>query len=572
MRGEQVCYYYIRNMKQYINYLIITTLLSIVACTDSSSGKNDNDVADAVYSAIKAHHKERALALTDSLEHVGAITTARADLLRGNAYDFSTDKKRLGELYYKKSYEALKSNPAQDWNTYAEAGYRYSALLGMRLDMEGSLLVCTDMMKVADLNKDFPAEYKWSVLMQIAFCHAELHQHKEATKTYYKAYEVASKAYGGEGSGKINLIVIDGNIFSYFLGQKKYDEARIWLDRFNREFAIYEQHGDSALIEEYKGHQALQEVLLLQSTGHAKEAAAIYDAIPKSRIINLFGIEEAIEYLMAAGRYKEAADCYEQVDSSYASDDNVKMNFDNISYRLASRYMANVKAGRHDKALKLGVDMCEAIDSALVWQKKNDAAELAIIYQTHENELALEKSMVETRVHRILLISALLIIALFAVLLYRAYSYNKMLTAKNRKLYEEIEQREHEKQQVIEKLEATPESVLSFNQQLYRQICDLMKNPDIFTDPEMNQDTLASLIGTNRTYIYDALRECSNLTPADFINGYRLRHAANLLATTDHSVALIAELCGLSRRTFYRLFNDTYSMSPSDYRKVACNT
>ena len=189
-----VCYYYTKNMRIYINLLLITTLFAFIACTDSNRGSNDNHKVDAVYSAIKAHNKERALALTDSLEQAGAITAARADLLRGNAYDFFTDKKRLGELYYKKSYEALKSNPAQDWNTYAEAGYRYSALLGMRLDMEGSLLVCTDMMKVADLNKDFPAEYKWSVLMQIAFCHAELHQHKEATKTYYKAYEVASKA------------------------------------------------------------------------------------------------------------------------------------------------------------------------------------------------------------------------------------------------------------------------------------------------------------------------------------------------------------------------------------------
>ena len=58
-------------------------------------------------------------------------------------------------------------------------------------------------------------------------------------------------------------------------------------------------------------------------------------------------------------------------------------------------------------------------------------------------------------------------------------------------------------------------------------------------------------------------------TPTDFINGYRLRHAAHLLATTTDSVSLIAELCGLSRPTFYRLFSETYGMSPSDYRRVA---
>ena len=46
-------------------------------------------------------------------------------------------------------------------------------------------------------------------------------------------------------------------------------------------------------------------------------------------------------------------------------------------------------------------------------------------------------------------------------------------------------------------------------------------------------------------------------------------YAARLLATTSDSVALIAELCGLTRRTFYRLFDEAYSMSPSDYRKAA---
>ncbi len=79
----------------------------------------------------------------------------------------------------------------------------------------------------------------------------------------------------------------------------------------------------------------------------------------------------------------------------------------------------------------------------------------------------------------------------------------------------------------------------------------------------------ARLLGTNRTYVYDALRECADQTPADFINSYRLRHAAHLLATTTDSVSLIAELCGLSRPTFYRLFSETYGMSPSDYRRVA---
>lgn len=48
-----------------------------------------------------------------------------------------------------------------------------------------------------------------------------------------------------------------------------------------------------------------------------------------------------------------------------------------------------------------------------------------------------------------------------------------------------------------------------------------------------------------------------------------MRYAAHLLATTNDSVALIAEFSGFSRSSFYRIFSDAYGMSPSDYRRVA---
>jgi AraC-like DNA-binding protein len=35
------------------------------------------------------------------------------------------------------------------------------------------------------------------------------------------------------------------------------------------------------------------------------------------------------------------------------------------------------------------------------------------------------------------------------------------------------------------------------------------------------------------------------------------------------SIEAIAEECGLSTRTFYRLFKEHYKMSPAEYRKIA---
>jgi AraC-like DNA-binding protein len=92
----------------------------------------------------------------------------------------------------------------------------------------------------------------------------------------------------------------------------------------------------------------------------------------------------------------------------------------------------------------------------------------------------------------------------------------------------------------------------------------------IYTDPELSRSRLAQLLGTNEHYVTDAISACTNGKSVNgFLNDYRLRYAAHLLATTKDAVALIAELSGFSRSTFFRIFSDAYGMSPSDYRRVA---
>ena len=129
----------------------------------------------------------------------------------------------------------------------------------------------------------------------------------------------------------------------------------------------------------------------------------------------------------------------------------------------------------------------------------------------------------------------------------------------------EIEQREREELQAIEKLKAEPEEQLTAEQLLFRRICDLMDGPDhIYTDTDLDRSRLARLLGTNEHYVTDAISSCTNGKNVNaFLNEYRVRHAAHLLATTDDSITLIAELCGFSRSSFFRIFSDAYGMSPS---------
>jgi AraC-like DNA-binding protein len=500
-------------------------------------------------------------------------TAAMADWMLGSKYD-RLGQKRLAELYFKKAYDALKDDPARDLVTYSETSYGLMSVLYQRNDVEGSMKVAADVVKVIEKHKDYPSRRRYSVLLQIAQNQWAVNQIEDAERTFIRGFEKSIETWGS-GSGNLDIVVFASAMSEFYWKTGQYDKLAEWLKRGEYEFQFFERKvdnkRDSTFCEEFKAHLAIYRAMLLQGTGHPQEALDVYHAIPRSRIEHVYVISEALEFLRSVGRYNEIADLYEKLDTSELATNGAKMNFDNICYLLTPRYVANVKAGRTDEALKVGIDICEAIDSAVAWQKENDAAELAVIYQTHERELELNEAKAEALLHRIISISAVLIILLIVYLLWRSYRYNQVLLEKNRRLVEEIEQREREERQTIELLKAEPQENLTAEQQLFRRICDLMDGKDhIYTDAELDRSRLAQLLGTNEHYVTDAISACTNGKNLNgFLNEYRLRYATRLLATTDDSISVIAELSGFSRSSFFRIFSDAYGMSPSDYRKVA---
>ena len=175
------------------------------------------------------------------------------------------------------------------------------------------------------------------------------------------------------------------------------------------------------------------------------------------------------------------------------------------------------------------------------------------------------------KLHRLIAVGLAIILLLIAYLLSRAYKYNKVLAAKNRRLYEQSQEREKVEEEQQQMLQAQPDEVLTLEQQLYRRLCALMAEQQPYTDENLNRDKLAQMLGTNAKYVVTAIRECSRgETVGDFITRYRLEHVARLLKTTDEPIAIIGELSGIpSRATLARLFRNTYGMTCSEFRQAA---
>lgn len=557
----------------YIILLLCAQLAVITSCTHCSQ-TNDNEKAKAAWQryhqAYHAKNLNRALAVIDSMKTEEIVSTPKADHLRALVYDQAWQMK-IAEQFYKKSYQAYASDPSQDWYSYSDAGYRWACLRLRRGDTSGALSVITQLLNQAKRNHAFPKSRESDLLMLLAHIQLQLHQFHEAQLTAQKAYQTKQQNAKHQSRKGWDIALVSMNISTIYHTSGDIQGALAWLHRCAQALQLAQQeHDDSLLIEEWKGHVALRQALLLQESGNVSEAAATYTAIPRSRLMEPNAYTEAAQYLMAAGRYNEAAYWYERIDSTYLATDGAKMTFDNIVTRLSPRYTAYRKAGRNADALLLADSVSVAIDSALVWQKQSDAAELAVIYQTHERDLQLKDLRFTISLHRLIIIAAAIIILLIAYLLWRAYKYNKVLAAKNRKLYQEIELNRQEQQHEMAQLQAMPEAELTTDQQLYRRICALMNEKQPYTDEALNRDSLAQMLGTNTKYLGQAIHECSHgESVGDFINRYRLEHVARLLKTTDDPIALIGELSGIpSRATLARLFRNAYGMTPTEYRQI----
>ena len=535
-------------MRHVLYLILLGTMLTVAGCT----GKQTDDGEAGMSEAARM---------------------ARHNLEVGMEYDSERHQMRLAELYYRKSYETLKDEPSQSWPVYAAAGYRYAYLLIRRGDMEGALAIVSDMLKKAENNERFPEAPKAHLLSLMAECQLHLAMPEAAKRTFEQAYEHQQNVLGDRENGDFNLAVMCTNIFLSFFEMGDYNEAAKWLSRYEEELRACERFGvgDSLINHEHKGLLALYKAQYLQATGQDVDASAVYAAIPRSHLVNPSCIETAAAYLMAAGRYAEAADMYARLDTTFSAVDSSHTTFDKISLGLAPRYAANRRAGRIAEALEVADKTNAAIDSAIVWQKQNDAAELAVIYQTHERELALEESEAKTTVYRILAFSLLAIMGVIFVALWRLYIAHRRELIKNRELLDLIQREQCREVRDIQRLARQPEQERTHSEQIFLHLVQLMTKKQPYTDAELNRDTLAAMLATNHRYIDEAIRECSDaLSTNAFINGYRVDHAARLLTQTDEPIALIAEMSGFANRTtFNEQFRSRYKMTPSEYRKAA---
>jgi AraC-like DNA-binding protein len=101
----------------------------------------------------------------------------------------------------------------------------------------------------------------------------------------------------------------------------------------------------------------------------------------------------------------------------------------------------------------------------------------------------------------------------------------------------------------------------------YDRLCKMMETDQIYRESELKLSTLADSLSITPNQLSQTINQCAGKSFYDFVNGYRIEHAKQLLKTKpDETVLDIALSVGFSNKaTFNRVFKQFTQMTPTTF-------
>ena len=335
------------------------------------------------------HDYNQALLVVDSLEDVHALYDAKINFYRAQIH-YKMGQELSAELYYKKALtgnELYKDQPSIFYFAYDQL----STILTIKGDQQGALATATEAYSIAQKDKtESGQEWQAILLHDIGYCQMQLSRTAEAEKNFTHAYNTLKRL--ASQTGKYDHIYswarVAYNIMDAYTTTNNFEQAEKWVvaaeEAINR--LVESPDCSKRTAEEYLGSLGTHKAIVLIKTGQRQEADKIYREFLKSDYSKTsIGLVDNSEYLEMAERWDDLADLVPKLDSLANSWAMPKSMYYLKTY-LIPFFNAYQKSGRHDKALMAARRIAESIDSVDEYERKHNAAELAIIYETREKE------------------------------------------------------------------------------------------------------------------------------------------------------------------------------------------
>ena len=139
------------------------------------------------------------------------------------------------------------------------------------------------------------------------------------------------------------------------------------------------------------------------------------------------------------------------------SQNDITLTLDNIQQYLLPKYRANVGAHRTDSAIAIGVQISNALDSAIHSAKQNDAAELATMYDTQQKEAEIAQQKERLTHQRLIYTGVALVLVMgffFIYTLHKRQATQRLQSAheKLKQAYDQLEETTAAKERIESEL------------------------------------------------------------------------------------------------------------------------
>lgn len=514
-------------------------------------------------------------------------------------------------FYNRKFMDAARAARNKKYEAIAHV-LRVEAMYNYR--MPDSLLLA-ESLKALDFMKDVPGSevhyfYTASVVGDIYMLRGDYEEALRAAELFYnealkknnssgivaslqsmgKAYEELRLTDKAETAFRESIAAADertdtgmkGEGYSFLVdmlnGQKRYEDAL----EVSREFAAYLER-----IDAYNGE--LKNLCFLNDLGYAASYTRLgqyplaWEYLNKAAqfpiaetSLGMYSVEnERFALLLEEGRYGEAEQSLDKLADILGDD---------ASYYQANMGLQESRAdlyyrwGIYDKAAHAYKGYIAAKDSL---QRVEIATRLDALRTQYEvDKLEMQKEQ-HKRNYRSTLVWFSVALLLLCVIIAVVIGNARRLHAKNRSLLDRIREQDElgkENEEIRSRLASKEISVVATDEEnpeageLYLRFKELMKDPAVFTNPEINRKAIAEKLNTNEKYIFDTVHTHYNMNVSDYITTLRLSYARKILNdSSDHrNIQDIAIDAGFnSRSTFYRIFKDHYGMTPTEFRRLS---
>ncbi len=411
-----------------IPFIIIALIASLVAC-DKSDGKKQllfhptYSWADSLIlrEGIDAGDTARSYFLIDSLEQTGDLNELGAETFRLITHqrfyhlnEIDAEVERLGRQIA--THNSLEDRKQWYYN-YGVSWLAYE--LYMTHNYDGFLRVAVPLIASMDSLGNRQYDQMTNVLTMMACCYVKLGEPEKAKAVADRARSYCWEILAADSSVGIHQRLINcyARVKDAYVMVQDWEQSKSWLELVDSVEQVFRRrHPDARVWKIYDGYIHLDRATKLWIMGQKDSAAAEYEEFCKyesTREVN--GYIQANDYLMPAGRWKEAAENYEHLDE-FIKWRVPKVYLEEIHAYYLPKFRANINAGRNDSALYTAKQIAERFDSAYMWQKRSQMAEMATVYdiQGKEMQIAEQKaSLLQTRV--VALLVAIVLLTVFFI-------------------------------------------------------------------------------------------------------------------------------------------------------------